>query len=60
MLAATLDAAKTYRIVIREDPFAINMSELAHFTTYGGTGGTGGRFNRVNIAELKVLAVDLQ
>ena len=60
MLSVSLDAAKSYRIVIREDLHAVNMSELDHFATYGGTGGTGGRFNRVNIAELKVLAVDVQ
>ncbi len=59
LLPVSLDANKSYTVVIGEDSQAINMSELDHFSTYGGTGGTA-RFNRVNIAELKVLAVDIQ
>jgi hypothetical protein len=56
---ATLDASKTYDIVISEDSRAINMSELEHFASYSGNGGSAGRYNRVNIAELKVLAIDV-
>ena len=56
---AMLDASKTYDIVISEDSHAINMSELDHFSSYSGNGGSSGRFNRVNIAELKVLAIDV-
>lgn len=58
LLPVSLEAAKSYRIVIGEDPQAVNMSERAHFATYDGTGGTAGRFNRVNVAEVKLLAVD--
>ncbi|MFO0549574.1 MAG: hypothetical protein U0271_14370 [Polyangiaceae bacterium] len=53
----TLTAGKSYTIVIREDGDSGNMSDLDHFSLYGGTGGTGGRFDKVNIAEVKVLAV---
>jgi len=54
---ATLDAAKTYRLVVSGDAGTINMSELAHFASYtGATGGRDGPFARVNIAELRVLA----
>jgi hypothetical protein len=56
---ANLDAAKSYTIVISEDSDAINMSELEHFSSYSGNGGAVGRFNRVNIADLKVLAIDV-
>lgn len=55
--SADLQAGKTYSVVIREDATSGNMSDLSHFSLYGGTGGTGGRFNNVNIAELKVLAM---
>jgi hypothetical protein len=58
-LPVTLESTKSYRIVIDEDSRAINMSELDHFATYANTGGATGRFNRVNIAEVKVLGVDL-
>lgn len=55
---ATLDMARTYRIVIRGDDEMVNMSSFAHFEAYtGGLGGQSGTFNRVNIAELKVLAL---
>ena len=55
---ADLRSDRTYRIVIRSDPSAMNMSELAHFEQYtAGLGGSGGAFNRVNIAELKVLSL---
>lgn len=54
---ASLEAGRTYRIVIRGDEDMVNMSAFAHFETYtGGLGGTDGAFNRVNIAQLKVLA----
>ncbi len=56
-VSADLQAGKTYSVVIREDAASGNMSDLDHFSLYGGTGGTGGRFNNVNIAELKVLAM---
>lgn len=56
-MAAELDAARTYRIVIASDPSRANMSDFAHFESYtGGLGGSGGAFNRANIAELKILA----
>ncbi|MBW2453282.1 MAG: hypothetical protein JRI68_02175 [Deltaproteobacteria bacterium] len=58
-LRVSLDANKSYTFVVREDGHAINMSELDHFSIYGGTGGAT-RFNHANIAELKVLAVDIQ
>lgn len=59
LVPVMLDQSKTYDIVILEDSRAINMSELEHFASYDGMGGKTGRFNRVNIAELKVLAVDV-
>ncbi len=59
-LPVNLDAAKTYEIVIREDSYGINMSEFEHFALYEFSGGKTGRFNRVNIAELKVLALEAQ
>ncbi len=59
LMSVSLDATKSYTFVVREDGQAINMSELDHFSIYGGTGGAS-RFNNVNIAELKVLAVDIQ
>jgi hypothetical protein len=59
-LSVQLQAGQSYRFVIREDERAFNMSELEHFSSYGGAGGKSGRFNRVNIAELKVLARDTQ
>ena len=57
-LSVVLDAAKTYDIVIGEDATAVNMSERQHFALYDGEGGSSGRFNRVNIAELKLLALE--
>lgn len=56
---ARLDATRTYRIVVRDDERAVNMSAFEHFARYtGGTGGAGGAFNRENIAEVKVLALN--
>ncbi|MFO0606561.1 MAG: hypothetical protein U0324_25540, partial [Polyangiales bacterium] len=53
---ATLDPARTYRVVVDDDERAVNMSAFAHFERYtGGTGGRAGAFNRVNVAELRVL-----
>ena len=55
---ADLDAARTYRIVIRGDDDMVNMSSFAHFESYtGGLGGRSGTFNRANVAELKILAL---
>lgn len=55
-LRATLDPARSYRVVVDSDNRAVNMSSFAHFERYtGGTGGRGGAFNRVNISELRVL-----
>jgi hypothetical protein len=54
-----LDAAKTYELVIRYDDRAVNMSAFQHFSLYGGLGGKDGSFYRVNIAELKLLALEL-
>lgn len=56
-VSVDLDAGTTYAIVIREDGASGNMSDLDHFSLYGGTGGTGGRFNKVNISEVKILAM---
>ncbi|NUO51355.1 MAG: hypothetical protein HOV80_21075 [Polyangiaceae bacterium] len=56
-VSVDLQAGTTYAIVIREDSASGNMSDLDHFSLYGGTGGTGGRFNKVNISEVKVLAM---
>ncbi len=55
-----LDASKTYDIVIRYDDRAVNMSAFQHFALYGGPGGKDGAFHRVNIAELKLLTLDIQ
>jgi len=57
VLPVSLQAGKSYNIVIREDARSGNMSDFAHFTLYGGMGGVGGRFNNVNIAEVKLLAL---
>src|SRR5690606_33476732 len=53
-----LAAGTTYRVRVDGDGAATNMSGFAHFADY--TGGTGGAapFFRVNIAELKVLALE--
>ena len=56
LVSVDLQAGKSYSLVIRESQGSGNMSDLDHFSLYGGTGGTGGRFNRVNIAELKLLS----
>lgn len=54
---AKLKKGKTYRIVVKSDSRAINMSAFAHFEAYtGGNGGKDGVYNRVNIAEIKILA----
>ena len=58
-LPVTLDSSKSYTITIDEDEHAVNMSELEHFALYGGAGGAS-RHNYVNIAELKLLAVEMQ
>ena len=56
----TLDKDKTYDIVLRHDDRAVNMSAFQHFALYGGMGGSSGAFFRVNVAEVKLLALDLQ
>lgn len=53
----SLVSGTSYTIVIREDEASGNMSDLEHFSLYGGTGGVSGRFNKVNIAEVKLLAI---
>ena len=54
---AELTAGVAYRVVIRGDDQAVNMSAFAHFEAYtGGLGGADGAFNRVNISDLRVLA----
>jgi hypothetical protein len=60
LLSVDLVAGTPYTVVIREDSYAVNMSERAHFDIYDGMGGSSGRFNRVNVAEVKFLATDLQ
>jgi len=53
---ADLTAGVEYRVVIRDDAQAVNMSAFAHFEAYtGGLGGSDGEFNRVNISDLRVL-----
>jgi hypothetical protein len=55
---AALVAGKSYRISIESTTQALNMSSFAHFANYtGGEGGKNGSFNRVNIAQLKILAL---
>jgi len=59
LVSAALVAGKSYRIRLSHDGRAVNMSAFSHFADYtGGTGGTGGAFSRVNVAELKVLALE--
>lgn len=54
---ADLTEGVEYRVVVRGDDDAVNMSSFAHFESYtGGLGGQDGAFNRVNIAELRILA----
>ena len=54
---ADLEVGKTYRVIIKSDPAAMNMSSLEHFAKYtGGLGGVDGVFNRVNISEVRILA----
>lgn len=48
-----------YRLVVRQDEYAFNMSAFEHFESYtGGIGGASGPFNDVNISALKVLYLD--
>lgn len=51
-----LVAGKSYKIVIREDEYACNMSYFEHFKIYNGTGGSQS-YNNVNITSLKILAL---
>lgn len=51
-----LVAGKPYKIVIREDEYAHNMSYFQHFKIYNGTGGSAS-YNNVNITSLKILAL---
>lgn len=55
LVRATLVAGKTYRMVLADDDFGVNMSSFMHFASYGGNGGASGVFDRVNVAELKAL-----
>lgn len=55
LVAANLDASRTYRIELFDDPTAINMSTFAHFALYSGGEGGAAVFNRVNVAALRVL-----
>ena len=55
LVPMTLEAGHTYRIVVSD---AQNMSILEHFAGYSGTGGAAGPFNDVNIAEIKILAME--
>ena len=52
-----LEAGRTYRVVVRGDDRAVNMSSFAHFEAYtGGLGGSAGVFGRVNISDVWILA----
>jgi hypothetical protein len=53
LLTATLDAARTYRVIIRD---GINMSYFDHFVSYVGSGGGASPFNFVNVTAVKFLA----
>ncbi|MFO0659941.1 MAG: hypothetical protein U0165_08950 [Polyangiaceae bacterium] len=54
-----LDPTHNYSIELLGDDTTVNMSEFEHFATYnGGEGGTNGPFSRVNVAEIKVLALE--
>lgn len=56
---ASLTAGEVYRLVLRDDPAAPNMSAFEHFTHYtAGLGGSSGTFNRVDIAALEVFAIE--
>jgi hypothetical protein len=55
LVRANLVAGKTYRMVLADDDFGVNMSSFMHFASYGGTGGASGVFDRVNVSELKAL-----
>lgn len=58
-IEVNLTEGHQYRLIIREDDFAFNMSYLEHFASYsGGSGGVSGSFNRVNISALKVLYLE--
>jgi len=55
---AKVTQGKSYRVVVADDTKSVNMSAFSHFSAYtGGTGGSGGPFYRVNIADVKVLAL---
>jgi hypothetical protein len=54
-----LNAGTNYNIVILEDEYSINMSEREHFVLYDQTGGSNGRSNFVNIAQIKILALEV-
>jgi hypothetical protein len=58
-LRADLDPTHSYSIEVLGDATTVNMSAFSHFAQYtGGEGGTSGPYARVNIAEIKVLALD--
>lgn len=54
-LPVELEGGTPYVIVVREDERSGNMSDLEHFSLYGGMGGKSGRFNDVNVSEVKLL-----
>jgi len=54
-----LEAGKTYKVRLGDGASAANMSSFKHFEAYtGGQGGSGGEYHFVNVAELKLLALD--
>ncbi len=56
-VSVSLEAGRTYRVVVQGDDRAVNMSSFAHFEAYtGGQGGSAGPFNRVNISDVWILA----
>lgn len=59
-LPAELEAGTSYRLVLDDAPSFRNLSELQHFAGYtGGLGGRSGPFFRLNVAELRILALDV-
>lgn len=60
LLQVELEAGTSYRLVLDDAPSFRNLSELQHFADYtGGLGGRTGPFFRLNVAEFRVLALEV-